>query len=220
MSRGHFASTACLRGASKPRIRKDGFSQLSEEIEIAAGTTVKPRTFVLEPTGGIELHLRLASGAVPASAVVTLLDEGGWPIQTEARALAGGVAHFKTLPPGNWRALVAARGSAPREVALTVPGEPVEIVLPDAGRLRVRVPDLFDSPRRATLTLVNADGRAFVGLDSGGRPQHAWPVDRGTATVDGVPAGHWTLRLVDPGGWERHGAVATTGHSEIEVVLN
>ncbi len=217
---GAFRFERLPAGRFLARVRKDGYTQLEEELEVAAGTAGDSRTFVLEPTAGIELHLRLASGAVPPAAQVTLLDGGGRPVQSEARSLIGGAARFETLRAGDWRALVAAHGGAPREVALAVPGDPVEIVLPDAGRLRVRVPDLFNSPRRATLTLEDAGGRPFVGLDSGGMPRTAWRVDRGTVIVEGVPAGLWTLRLLDPGGRERIAAVATPGRSEIEVVLD
>ncbi len=217
---GAFRFDRLPAGRFRVRIRKDGYSQLEKEIEVVAGTIDGPRTFVLEPTAGIELRLRLASGAVPSSAVVTLLDEAGRPIQSETRALVDGVARFETLKPGSWRAWVAAPGSASREVVLNVPGDPVEIVLPDGGRLRVRVPDLFDSSRRGTLTLEGAEGRPFVGLDAGGRPQGIWPVDRGAATVEGLPAGLWTLRLVDPGGWERRHVVSTSGRSEVEVIVD
>lgn len=217
---GAFRFERLPAGRFRVRIRKDGYTQLEDEIDIVAGTIGGAPTFILEPAAGIELHLRLASGTVPSVALVTLLDAGGRPVQTEARSLAAGAARFETLQAGHWRALVTARGGAPREVALTVPGEPVEIVLPDAGRLRVRVPELFDSPRPATLTLEGADGRPFVGLAPEGIPQSAWRVDRGTVTVEGVPAGLWTLRLVGPGGRERVGAVATPGRSEVEAVLD
>ncbi|MEM7355308.1 MAG: carboxypeptidase-like regulatory domain-containing protein, partial [Acidobacteriota bacterium] len=218
-SEGSFRFDRLPAGRFSVRIRKDGYAQLDEELELVAGGASEARTFTLEPTGGVELHLRLASGAVPPAALVTLLDDGGRPVQSEARGLAGGAARFETLQAGEWRALVGARGGAPREVRLTVPGDPVEIVLPDAGRLRVRVPDLFESPHRATVTLEDAGGQPFVGLDPGGMPQHTWSVDRGTATIEGVPAGQWILRLVGSGGGERTAAVATPGTSEVEVVF-
>ncbi len=217
---GAFRFERLPAGRFHARVRKDGYTQLEEELDLAAGSIEESHTFVLEPAEGLELRLRLASGAVPPAARVTLLDAGGQPVQSEARSLSGGAARFDTLPSGDWRALVAAPGGAAREVALTVPGEPVEIVLADAGRLRVRVPDLFDSPRRATLTLEDASGRPFVGLDPGGIPRPAWWVDRGTATLDGIPAGMWTLRLLSPDGRERVSAVATPGRSEVEVVID
>lgn len=206
-------------GRFRLRIRREGYAQYEEELEVGTdGGDV--RSFHLERTAGLEVRVRLASGGVPSSAILKLLDEDGRAFLAEARLATAGVARFETAPAGTWRAVVSAPGAAAQEMTVQVPGEGIDVVLEDAGSLRVRVPGLFDSPQAATLTMLDAAGRPFEGSDTWGALQNAWRLTRGTVTVEGVPAGLWTLRVVDAEGRVRSGVVTTPGRSEVEVVLN
>jgi hypothetical protein len=127
---------------------------------------------------------------------------------------------FATVPPGDHRFLISAPGGAVTEIAATVPGDPVAIVLPDAGELEVRVPALLETDGVATVTVLGADGRPFTCLEVGGNLRSQWTMVAGRTTVEGLPAGSWTVLATDADGRVWSGPAVTTGGPAIEIVLD
>jgi hypothetical protein len=86
----------------------------------------------------------------------------------------------------------------------------VPVVLPDAGSLTVRVPQLASADTIAVLTVTGADGRPLQCLSPYGTVQSQWQVVGGNTVVEGVPAGEWILRAVAPDGRTWAASVVTT----------
>lgn len=218
---GRFDLPRVPAGAYRLVARHDGHALGEQEVSVADGVRTSGVSLELEPTQGLALEVRLASGAIPQTVHLAVLDPTGHPFLTESRAPdAQGNTHFPTVPAGVWTVEVAAPGAALTELRVSVPGEPVTITLPTAGHLRVRVPALEDSHRTAELTLATADGHPFRVLDLGGRPRERWPVVAGRALVDGLPTGTWILQVSDPDGVIWQTSASTSGSGLAEVVLD
>lgn len=151
---------------------------------------------------GLDLAVRLANGQVPLVVTVSAFGPGGALVLAEARGLTPeGFTHIATLPPGSWELWIGAPGAAVERRAVTVPGEPVEVVLQLAARLKVRIPALATSGQLATVTLTDAEGRAFQAPEPGGPPRGAWQIAAGVGYVEGLPPGTFPdphARLDDP----------------------
>jgi hypothetical protein len=103
---------------------------------------------------------------------------------------------------------------------VSVPGEGAEVVLADAGRLRVRLPGLAESNVNARLRLAGPDALAFRSFDGHtGKVRDAWELRNGTATVEGVPAGEWSVEVVATNGATWQGVVVSTGAPLTEVEM-
>ncbi len=216
---GTFEVERAAAGWQRLTARKAGYAPGEETLELRSGDEVTVE-LSLSPTAGLELVVSLASGARPSYAAVIVHDPSGRPVTSEsARVVDDGHARFHTVPPGTWDLLVTAPGGAVKRIQATVPGESLPVVLADAGRLQVRVPSLHGSDRRAILTVVEANGPTFLGLDAGGVLRQQWEVVNGLATVDGIPAGLWTLQVVDAAGQRWEGTHQTPGGGSVEALL-
>jgi hypothetical protein len=100
-----------------------------------------------------------------------------------------------------------------------VPSEPLALTLAPAGRLKVRVPALTTSDLTATLRLLSADGKPFWTLGPGGRIEQQWTVIGGQATLDGLPAGAWTLQVEAADGQRWTGSATASGLGEAAVTI-
>lgn len=209
---GYFALPHVTEGSYRVTVTKDGYSPWDQAMQIQAGAPLQDQRIPLSPTRGLDLAPGLASGRRPPHVSAALLDGAGRILLFEARAVdASGVARFPTAPAGEWDLLVSAPGGALTEARVKVPGDPVPVVLPDAGRLTVRVPQLAGSDAVALLTLTDAQGRPFRNLSPYGAVQSQWQVVGGKAVVEGVPAGAWTLQAVAPDGRTWSGTAVTAG---------
>lgn len=217
---GYFALPHVTEGRYKVTVTKDGYSPWEQEMQIQAGAPLQDQRIPLSPTRGMDLAPTLASGRRPPHVTAALLDGSGRIRLFEARALdASGVAHFPTVPAGEWDLLVSVPGGALATAKVKVPGDPVPVVLADAGRLTVRVPQLAGSDAVALLTLADAQGRPFRNLSPYGTVQSQWQVVGGKAVVEGVPAGAWTLQALAPDGRAWSGTAVTAG-TDTEAGLN
>ena len=217
---GFFSQDRLTAGWYRLTARKNGYEPVVQLLEVPTGFDLDPIQFALEPTDGLEVVVRLASGRTTQVATGVALDATGRPAWTETRVLdPAGYARFDTLPPGTWNLLVSAPGGATTRATVTIPGPPVEIILPDAGRLRVRIPALVESNEVAILALTGQDGRPFHHLSFAGELQQQWPLVAGKTTLEGLPAGIWALRAVTPDGQAWVGSATTTGGPDIEVNL-
>ncbi|MFL6193088.1 MAG: hypothetical protein ACJ75H_02860, partial [Thermoanaerobaculia bacterium] len=69
----------------------------------------------------------------------------------------------------------------------------------------------------ATLTLMGADQKPFQTLAPGGRLQQSWPLVGGRGTVEGVPAGPWTVKVEAADGRAWTATVTSAGAGEQRV---
>ncbi len=215
---GVFRQARLPPGSYRMRVRADGYEEIERDLDLAAG--IEGLEIALRPTDGLDLVVRLASGRTPRFVHMAVHDAAGRQIMAESRVPdAGGHVRFATVPPGTWELRVGAFEGAMRHLTMTVPGEPLAVVLQDAGRLRVRVPALLETPSMATLQVWRQDGRPFRQLAMGGELRGEWPVVAGVATVPEVPAGVWTLRVAAPDGAVWEGVAVTTGGPDVEAIL-
>lgn len=217
---GTFTVTRVSAGSHRLRVQQTGFAPHERRVEVAAGEELD-LTIELDPSTGLDLQVRLAQGRPPEHATVHVYEtSSGRFIHSDSRFLsADGVAHFETIPAGSWDLLVTAPGGQATRIATTVPGPPVDVVLPPATRLEVRVPALVAANKMAILTLQTPEGQAFQSIEPGGVRQSSWHLIAGVGTVESVPAGVWTVKAVDAEGQTWQGTVATSGEGRVAVRL-
>lgn len=192
-------------------VRRDGYTPHKRLLDLVAGVQRDDLEIALAPTEGLEIYCRLATGPPLDRASLHVLDANGGVLLSETRGLAhGGYARFPTVPAGTWEVVVTAPGGAATRFTARVPGEALEVVLPPAARLEVRVPALIETNRVATLSLLGPDGRPFRGPGSIGNLQEQWTLQGGAGVVEGLQAGVWTLVVSAPDGqtWQENVALA------------
>ncbi len=217
---GTFHVARLTPGRYRLEARKDSYAPSERFLEVRGGEDREGLEIPLKATEGIEISARLASGRFPESLLLTVLDTGGQLVFSELRiGLEGGTAWFPTVPSGTWNLLVSTPGGAATRVPATVPGPTLEVVLPDAGRLRVQVLALSESNLLATLRLADPQGVPFEAVDGTGQPQREWKVTGGTAVIKAIPAGTWSLQVVASDGQVWQGRAITTGRAWTEVEM-
>ncbi|HEX5715403.1 MAG TPA: carboxypeptidase-like regulatory domain-containing protein [Thermoanaerobaculia bacterium] len=198
----------------------DGFLQADQEIQVAGGQTLDDLEIRLQPAQGARIRVRLASGEIPERVHVQVRDMARGTALSETRSPreAGGIFELSRLSPGTWTLIVAADGGAVATASLVVPsGELVEVTLPPAGQLNVRVPALLSSDLVGTVRLLGRNGQTFWTLGPGGEAVQQWPLAGGKAVVDGVPAGSWIVQVETPDG-QRWQSAAVTGGAAVAAV--
>lgn len=216
---GEFSFDNLEAGRYRLEVVREGYQKAERTLRVPPGGDVGGLAVELRAAEGLEVAAALASGERPRYVTLSGVDEEGRRFAATRMADSTGLARFANLGAGRWRLLVGGTGGALVERRLTVPGEPLAVILPDAGRLRVRVPELVESDAVATLTLTAPDGRRFRQLEWGGELLEEWTVSGGRATVEGVPAGAWTVRVAGPDGRVWAGSAVTTGGPDVEVRL-
>lgn len=219
-ARGSFLLARVTAGRHQLRVRKDGYAPAEQMIEAQPGADVAGLEIPLTPTEGLDLQARFASGTVPPFVAVGVLDPAGRLVSAEGgRPDAEGWAHIGNVPTGSWQLWVSAAGGVAVKVPATVPGPPVRVVLPVAGRLRVRVPSLVERNLVARLILLNPTGQVFEDLDAFGVLRQEWHLIGGSGTVDGLPPGPWTVRVTAPDGqaWETAVVVAPGVEADVQL---
>lgn len=214
---GQFRYDSLPGGRFRLTAQRDGYQPTERTIHAAAGTTASVQ-IELEPASGLEVIASLPSGTTPRYITVWGRDGAGRQFAETRGGFAQGTP-FSTLPAGEWNLLIGGTGGALVETRVTVPSEPLQVVLPTAGRLRVRVPALVESDTSAVLTLVAEGGQPFRHLAWGGALEQSWQLAGGRAIVEGVPAGLWTLRVQASDGRTWSATAASTGGPDIEVNL-
>ena len=217
---GSFHLLRVPAGSYRLAVTADGFAATEQTIRVVSGEALSGLDLALRPTAGSLLHVGLAGGGVPRRVNLLALDGTGGPVLAETRASdASGRVRLATLPPGTWQLLVSAPGAGTATRAVTVPGEPVAVTLPSAGRLHLRVPALAVTDLLATVTLLGPDQQALWTLGLGGQIERSWPMTAGLATVEGVPPGIWLVRVESTDGRTWTGGATTTGSGESAVTL-
>lgn len=216
---GYFALPQLTAGRYRVTLRRDGYEQNEELVELVAGTTT-PLDFELKPTTGLELAVAFADGTRPPYVTVSVAGDGGRTLFLDRRNLdADGRVRFPTLGAGTWDLLVSAPGAVAQEESVEVPGDPVSVVLTGASRVHLRLPALVESDRIARVRLLGAGGEPFEGVDAGGRPIRSWDLEAGVTEIDGVPPGLWSVEVTAADGQVWNGTVATAAEPEVRVSL-
>lgn len=202
-------------------VTREGYSPSERELEVALESEGAGIEVPLEPSPGLTLGVRLAGGGTPGLLHLRLLAADG-RVALAGSALVGpdGQVRLATAPPGSWTLHVAAAGGAPAAVPVRVPGPTLELTLADPTRLVVRSETLASSDTLATLRLLGPDGRAAEILGPGGALQTTWPVVGGSAVVEGVPAGTWSVHVQAPDGGTWTGTVTTDGRGNASLALD
>lgn len=207
-------------GSYRLTVLAKGYASSEREILLAAGEEVSGLDLQLSPTAGLEINVRLASGKVPPLVHVQARSAQGAPVFAASYpTAASGSVELASLPAGTWQLVVGAAGGAAVTETVTVPGEPRQIVLPAAGSLHVRIPELASQNLLATLRLLGQGQQPFWTLGFGGSVEQSWTVRGGKATVEGVPAGQWLVVAEAANGRVWQGTVATSGTGEVAVSL-
>lgn len=217
---GYFALPQLTAGRYRITLRRDGYEQLAEILDLVAGPAGAPLSFELAPTRGLEMQIALATGGRPPYVTVNVLDEAGHRLSVDRRTLdAEGRVSFPTLGHGTWKVVVSAPGTVAAEETVTVPGEPLALMLAPASRLHLRLPALVESDRIATARLFDAAGRPFKTVSEGGTPAERWELRGGVADVAGVPPGEWTVEVVAGDGqtWRQSLVAAVGGDTQVIV---
>lgn len=200
------------------KVSRADYSPVEREVEVARGSDLLDLEVPLQPSSGAELIVRRASGGMPALLHLRLLSPSGSTVLAESRPVGrDGKVRLPSAPAGSWLLLAASAGGALSSVSLTVPGEPVTLLLPRAARLAVRVPSLATSDVIATVSMTGADGRTFQTLGLGGILEESWPLVAGNTTVEAVPAGRWAVSATAPGGRTWSTLVTTDGRTDVQV---
>ncbi len=216
-AQGAFHYDTLPGGRFRLSVQRNGYQPAEQTVEAAAGSTASVRVEI-EPASGLEVIASLPSGKTPRYLTVWGRDGTG-RLFAETRGAFPQGTPFSTLPAGEWSLLIGGTGGAVVEARVTVPSEPLQVVLPTAGRLRVRVPELVESDTSAVLTMVADGGRPFRHLAWGGRLEDSWQLVGGRALVEGVPAGLWILQVRASDGRTWSSIAASTGGPDIEVSL-
>ena len=208
---GSFLLPKVPEGRYRLAARADGYTPTEQEVEVA-GAGVAGLDVKLAPTQGLDLVVRLASGQPPHLVHLRARSASGGGALAETRIVgADGRLRLATLPAGEWDLWIAAPGGASLQTRVRAPGEAVTIDLPPAGRLSVQVPELAESSLLATVAVSGARQQPFSTLTFGGEVSSSWPLKAGTAVVEGLPAGLWTVTVLAPDGRTWTKAVVTTG---------
>jgi hypothetical protein len=222
---GRFTLEDLQQGRWRLKIGKEGFADRTVAVEVGAGDVEVP-PISLDRTPGLVLVVHLADGTVPQVVTAMAYGAGPEPVWTGAAQTGlGGRTVLASLPAGSWDLTVSGPGTGPARVPVTVPGDPVPVVLQPACRLRVRVPELAaDGSAGAT---GSGTLSALVRLnDAQGRPpwffhgrEPAFPMAGDTAEVPALPAGAWTVTVTAPDGRTWSGTAVTRPGETAELVL-
>ena len=214
-ARGVFRLAEVEEGAWTVQAVKEGYAAGERKIEVG-DSPVGDVEIRLDPTEGVTVEALLPTGQPPERVRVAALDGGGAAVST-GTYLTGenGRTRIPNVPPGSWLLLIEADQSAAATVPAPVPGPAVHVVLPPAGQLRVRVPDLEGA---ATVVLSGAGG-VYHGFDWDGRVRSEWDLAGGSRSFDRLPAGVWqvTARAADGRSWSGTATVTPGGSAVVEL---
>jgi hypothetical protein len=218
-SAGNFTLTDVGEGSFKVTARKEGYSPAETTVETGGGSAVDGLRLALNATQGLTLQVLTPAGGSPARLDAALLGPNGAALLTGSYPVTeGGRSRISEAPPGRWT-LLASGGGATASLEVTVPGPPVQIVVPPATTLRVTVPDLAGSSVLAKATALGANGQPYRWLRYGGFLGSEWSMADGQVLLNNLPAGTWRIVVTAPDGHTWQGTATTSPGVEAAVVL-
>lgn len=217
---GRFSYRRLTAGAYRLVAEKAGYAPARAVVEVRSGEATETE-LVLKPAAGLVLRVSRPAGEMTPSVDVALFDAAGqaavagtYPVEP------GGLVRLGSAPAGSWRLVVSAGGSALAVLPIQVSADPVDVVLEEAAGLRVVIPELEGSALLARIHLTDVRGVPLSLPRRGGALQSQWSLFYGRASVDGLPAGSWSIEVVAADGrtWEGRGTVVAGLSSQ--VILN
>ena len=191
---GVFVTDGVAPGRYRITAHKEGYAPEWAEVDLTSG--FEEAELVLRPTPGLELELVDVAENPGRHVVAAFVDPSG-------RGVAGGFysidaddrVRITNAPLGSWELVVKTMGAAAR-VPIEVPSPgPVRIVLPSSGVLRLELPIEASGVAGATMTLLDAEGRAYLEPTPDGRATASRPLFGAPIVDRQVPAGSWTVRV-------------------------
>ncbi len=197
--------------------KKPGYATDQAVIEVKAGGAERVE-MVLEPTAGLLLRIFRPGGELPHSVDMALLDPTGeatiagtYPVE------AGGLVRLGSVPGGSWRLMVSTGGAAAALLPISVPTDPIDVILGEAAGLQLVVPELQDSALLAQIYLADAQGMSLSLPLPGGAVRRRWSLFYGSAFIGGLPAGPWWIQAIATDGrrWEGMGVAAARSNAQV-----
>jgi uncharacterized GH25 family protein len=216
-ARGAFRLLEVGDGAWTVRASREGYAPAEREVRLDGSP--ESLEFRLEPTEGMAVEALLPTGQAPERLQVAALDAGGKVVASGNYPTGeNGRTRLSNVPPGSWQLVVGSDASAPVTVPATVPGPVVRVVLPPAGRLRIKVPALASGEVAAKVVLTGAGG-LYRGFDWDGSVKSEWELESGEIVLPQVPTGVWqvTARAADGRSWSGTATVTPGGVAEVVV---
>ncbi|HSF39514.1 MAG TPA: carboxypeptidase regulatory-like domain-containing protein [Thermoanaerobaculia bacterium] len=217
-SRGAFRLSEVSEGAWTLRVAKDGYASAREDVRID-GSPIEDLEVRLQPTEGITVEVRLANGRTPEQIRAVAFDANGRVVaQGSYPTGENGAARLGNVPAGSWQLLVESADSAPVTVSINSPGPVVQVVLPQPGQLRVRVPALGKDGVAATASLTSPNGAPLRLLGWEGLKSQ-WDLRSGILNLDRLPPGSWRIAVQAGDGRTWTGATSVAPGQTAEVTL-
>lgn len=202
------------------RVTADGYAPREQTVEVPAGPAGPEVEVALERAPGLELRVRLASGAKPGLVTVRAETPAGALVVAEQRqADAEGRVRLTTLPTGVWPLVLATSGGGLVRLVATVPGPPVDVTFPGAAPLAVDVPAIAESAFLGSVALYDPAGKPLEVLSPSGQIDTRTTVIGGRATIAAVPAGIWIVQVDTPDGRQWSAVAITDGQRPAAVEI-
>ncbi len=215
-SRGYFRVPRVRQGSWRVVATKAGFAPGETTVAVAGGGA--PEVEIrLTPTEGVAFEVALESGLAVPSVQVSLLDASSRPLASGNHPVIDGKVRVSTVPPGRWELVIQGGDSAATRVAVNAPGDQGRFVLPIAGTLHIRVPELEDV-QMASVKLTGPDGKPFVSSMGVSFGPGEWLLSAGQSMVPGLVPGVWSFTVSHDGrSWSGSAAVTPGATTEVSV---
>jgi len=201
--------------ASKP-----GYAAASQPVRVEFQRDVRGLNVALEPTEGLTIEARLASGAIPDELRIAVLDAAGQALTGGTYATGeNGRVRLTSVPPGSWQLVLTGVGSAVTTLTAQAPGPPLSVALEPPCSLRIRVADLLDGATVAAVTVDGADGRPFRTLSWLGAVQSEWRMTGGQLELGSLPPGNWTVKVTGADGRSWQATATTSAAAPAELLI-
>lgn len=219
---GTFLVPRASSGRFRVRVQKSGYEPMTDELLLADGESREDLEFGLTPTPGLTIEPRMTGGGLPRAIAVAVVDPSGVVRALESGLLdETGRAHLRTLPAGEWDVVVTGPDVALHPARVEIPAtEPLRVVLEPASRLSVHVPELASSKAVAELSIVDSGGQPWRDLSGpDDAMQTRWRVVGGTARLESLRAGSYSLEVRSEDGrtWTGSATVTAGGNSEVRL---
>ena len=167
----------------------------SEVVVDVRGEDFEDVVIELTPTPGLDLVVRTEAGEIPEDVDLRLdhIETCTAVAQTILRPAGGAEAHWADAPPGQWKLVAWDSTGACTRLPVSIPGPPVEVVLPVLAMLEVSVPELHGEGTGAILRLYDEDGQPVSSRACATPGRSEWP---------GIVIGRFYAHGLQPGTYE------------------
>ncbi len=216
-SRGRFSLLQVRQGNWRVVVTKPGYSVGDATVTVTS--SVAPEIEIaLTPTEGVSIGLALQSGAPLSSAQIAILDPSGRQLASSTYPVIEGRVKVSTVPPGSWTLVIQAGDGAATRFAVTAPGDQGRVVLPTAGTLHLRVPELKQE-LLAKVLLTGPDGQPYAGVAGMNFAPGEWVMSSGQSVATGLTPGVWNFSVTHTDGrtWSGSAVVNPGGTTEVSL---